>query len=71
MVSADLSGMGNASGHPVRWSMMVKCACCLRWMFHNLLLSLLQSYRMDCQEFLSSAEDIAEPLLCHVSKGHN
>ena len=24
MVSADLSGMGNASGHPVRWSIMVK-----------------------------------------------
>ena len=23
-VSADLSGMGNASGHPVRWSIMVK-----------------------------------------------
>ena len=24
IVSADLSGMGNASGHPVRWSIMVK-----------------------------------------------
>ena len=24
MVSVDLSGMGNASGHPVRWSIMVK-----------------------------------------------
>ena len=24
MVSADLSGMGNAFGHPVRWSIMVK-----------------------------------------------
>ena len=24
IVSADLSGMGNASGHPVRWSIIVK-----------------------------------------------
>ena len=24
MVSVDLSGMGNASGHPVRWSIIVK-----------------------------------------------
>ena len=24
MVSADLSGIGKASGHPVRWSMMVR-----------------------------------------------
>ena len=24
IVSVDLSGMGNASGHPVRWSIMVK-----------------------------------------------
>ena len=24
MVSVGLSGMGNASGHPVRWSIMVK-----------------------------------------------
>ena len=24
IVSADLSGIGNASGHPVRWSIMVK-----------------------------------------------
>ena len=24
IVSADLSGMGKASGHPVRWSMMVR-----------------------------------------------
>ena len=24
MVSADLSGMGKASGHPMRWSMTVK-----------------------------------------------
>ena len=24
MISADLSGIGNASGHPVRWSIMVR-----------------------------------------------
>ena len=24
IVSVDLSGIGNASGHPVRWSIMVK-----------------------------------------------
>ena len=24
MVSTDLSGIGNASGHPVRWSIMVR-----------------------------------------------
>ena len=24
MVSADLSGIGNASGHPVRWSIIVR-----------------------------------------------
>ena len=24
MVSTDLSGIGNASGHPVRWSMIVR-----------------------------------------------
>ena len=27
--SADLSGIGNASGHPVRWSMIVNMYLCL------------------------------------------
>ena len=29
IVSADLSGMGNASGHPIKWSMIMIVSICL------------------------------------------
>ena len=36
MVSADLSGIGNGSGHPVRWSIIVRMLLiCLMLKFYN------------------------------------
>ena len=63
MVPADLSGMGKASGHPVRWSIEVRM--CL---FHTLWQNLWQSYQKGILEFLSSVEGKLELLLFLCSK---
>ena len=68
MVCAVLSGMGNASGLPVRWSIIVsmcpiswgRCFCILWW-------DLLLSYWKVCWGILSFEEGNSEfwPFLCN------
>ena len=60
MVSADLSGIGNASGHPVRWSIIVRM-CLLpdvevspsvtnQWLFYQMVYLVSQSSVVDTVE---------------------
>ena len=64
--------MGKASGHPVRWSMIVSM-CLLPEV--EVLQSVTRSIAILIKGFgqgsLSSAGGIAEPLLCHICRGHN
>ena len=70
MVSADLSGMGKASCHPVRWSIMVRMCLLSEWKFHTLWPSPWQSCQRGILEFLSSVEGKLELLLFLCSKVH-
>ena len=70
MVSADLSGIGNASGHPFGWSIMVRMCFCLNLRFHILWPNLWQFCQKDILEFLSSGEGKPEPLLFICSRRH-
>ena len=69
MVSADLSGMGKASGQPVRWSIMVKMCLLPEVDVGNQWLNLWRFYQMVCQGFLSFARDTVELWLCLICKG--
>ena len=67
MVSADLSGLGNASGHPVRWSMMVKM-CLLPEA--DVSQSVTKSIAI-LSNGLSSEVDNSVLWPCHTCRGHN
>ena len=68
IVSADLPGIRNASGHPVRWSIMGRMCLLPELEVSHSVTKLWQSCRKGILEFLSSVEGKPEPLLFLISK---
>ena len=60
IMSADLSGIENASGHPVKWSMMVRVCLFPDVNVSHSVIRLLQFCQKVCWESLSSAEGNVE-----------
>ena len=70
IVSADLSGIGNASGHPVRWSMIVNM-CLLPDVDVSHLVTRSIAILLNGLVFPSSVKGNVELLPFLFGKGHS